>query len=67
MSVLYLWSAILLLSASASGQNYSENLFIKYLYDGRIMATFDFVMTSDVHPVTFAQSSLGKIILREWS
>lgn len=60
LSVLSMCSVILLASASESGQNYSEDLFIKNLPDGRVMATFDFITSWDISPVTFAQPSLGK-------
>ena len=59
-SALSLWSVILLVSASKSSQNYSEDLFIKHLPDGRVMATFDFITSWDRSPVTFAQPSLGE-------
>ena len=55
-SVLCLWQAILLVSAS---QKYSEDLFIKDLPDGKIMATFDFVTAWNVNPVTFVEPSPG--------
>lgn len=57
--VVSLCSALLLVSASIPGQNYSEDLFVKHLPDGRVMATFDFITTWDINPVTFAQPSLG--------
>ena len=63
LSVLSLWSSILLVSASLpiSDQDYFERLFMKNLPDGRVMATFDFITTWNLNPVTFAQPSIGKI------
>ena len=58
-SLLCLWQSILLVSASTSAQKYSENLFIKDLPDGKIMATFDFVTAWNVNPVTFVGHSRG--------
>ena len=58
-SVLCLWQAILLVSASTSAQKYSEDLFIKDLPGGKIMVTFDFVTAWSVNPVAFVQPSPG--------
>lgn len=62
LSVLSLWSSVLLVSASLTDQDYIEELFIKNLPDGRVMATFDFITTWNLSPVTFAQPSLGKVL-----
>ena len=42
---------------SASGQKYTEDLFMKHLIDGRVMATFDLVTTWD-DGIVFAQPTL---------
>lgn len=62
LSVLSLWSSVLLVSASLTDQDYVEELFMKNLPDGRVLATFDFVTTWNSSPVTFAQPSLGKML-----
>jgi hypothetical protein len=56
LSVLSLWSSVLLVSASLTDQDYVEKLFMKNLPDGRVMATFDFITTWNFSPVSFAQS-----------
>lgn len=64
LSVLTLWSSVFLVSASIlADQDYNEELFIKNLPDGRVMATFDFITTWKSSPVyTFAQPSIGKVV-----
>ena len=66
LSLLSLWSSILLpVSASLSDQDYFEGLFMKNLPDGRVMATFDFITTWKLNPVSFARMhpslAMGKI------
>ena len=57
--VVLLSTLALTLSLSPSDQVYTEELFIKHLVDGRIMATFDFVTAWDESPIAFGRPSLN--------
>ena len=59
------WIILLLLSipgvrlTTEQGQSNTEELFLKHLPDGRVMARFEFSTQWDVHPLSFVRSSNG--------
>jgi hypothetical protein len=58
--------AVMLLCLAARGQarddqKYSEALFIKFLPDGRVSATFDFSTVWSVHPLRFSSAGNGEL------
>lgn len=57
--VVLLSTLALTLSVSQSDQVYTEELFMKHLIDGRVMATFDFVTAWDESPFAFGRLGLN--------
>ena len=43
------------------GQDHQEELFMKHLPDGRVLAHFDFKTTWDLHPLAFSRPSNGEL------
>ena len=43
-------------------QSYSEALFMKFLADGRVSATFDFSTVWSVHPLLFSNPGNGESV-----
>ena len=41
-------------------QDFAEQLFLKHLPDGRVLASFEFTTTWDIHPLTFTQPHAGE-------
>ena len=43
-------------------QDFTELLFLKHLPDGRVLASFEFTTTWDIHPLTFTQPHTGEVV-----
>ena len=47
-------------SGTQTGQGNTEELVLRHLPDGRVMAHFEFTTSWSIHPLTFAQSTNGE-------
>lgn len=61
--LLLLLSILGALLATGQRQSNAEELFLKHLPDGRVMARFEFSTDWDVHPLSFVRSSNGGLLV----
>ena len=62
LTVVLLHFTLLCWCQGRAEQRYSEALFMKFLADGRVSATFDFSTVWSVHPLRFSNPGNGESV-----